>query len=247
MRLTIIGSAPAWTLRRADPSSCYLVEEGDDAIVLDLGQGALGALATIRPPESVLAIFVSHLHPDHHADLVALRHYLRFGMHPPASVELHSPPQLRARYDAFLGERGFLAGLPGRDVEPGSREVGPFSVEARPVTHAEHSHAFRVTVAGSAGLVYSGDCGRADDLVPVICAGDTFLCEAFWGTGAAEEGAEHLTAAEAARAAREGRAGRLILTHIPEAHDPAGSLEVAQGGFDGEVMLARPGVSVEVD
>ena len=43
-------------------------------------------------------------------------------------------------------------------------------LQAHPVTHAENSHAFRVTDSADAdgpGLVYSGDCGRADDLLPL--------------------------------------------------------------------------------
>ncbi|MBA2489887.1 MAG: MBL fold metallo-hydrolase [Chloroflexi bacterium] len=247
MKLTVVGRAPAWTMRRDDPSSSYLVEDGTTAIVMDLGQGALGALAEVRKPESVDAIFVSHLHPDHHADLVALRHYLRFGMKPPGSVRLHGPGELRSRYDAFLGEAGFLDGLPGEDVTASTFSIGSLIVQARPVTHALNSHAFRVTTDGGAnGLVYSGDCGQAADLVPLMVAGDTLLCEAFWGTTVAEANVQHLTAIDAAWAARAGRAERLILTHIPDAHDPAGSATAAARSFGGEVLLARPGLQVDI-
>lgn len=247
MRLTVVGCAPAWTTRGSDPSSSYLVEEGGTAIVLDMGQGALGALAAIRPPESIAALFISHLHPDHHADLVPLRHYLRYGLGAPASVELHGPAELRTRYDAFLGETGFLDGLPGADLRPGSLSIGDLTVEAREVTHALNSHAFRITAkSGGRGLVYSGDCGRAADLRPLIVAGDTLLCEAFWGMSEAEEGAQHLTAADAAWVARDGGAARLILTHIPDAHDPLASVRSAARSFDGEVLLARPGLHIDI-
>lgn len=247
MRLTVVGCAPAWTTRRSDPSSSYLIEDAGTAIVLDLGQGALGALAAVRPPESIEAVFVSHLHPDHHADLVALRHYLRYGLEPSGSVQLHAPAELRARYDAFLGEAGFLDGLPGADLQPGSVAVGTLAVQAREVTHALNSHAFRITSDnGGSGLVYSGDCGRAADLLPLVVAGDTILCEAFWGTSEAEASAQHLTAADAAWLATEAGAGRLILTHVPDAHDPAGSVRLASRSFDGEVRLAKPGLQLDI-
>lgn len=247
MRLTVVGCAPAWTTRRDDPSSSYLVEAAQTAIVLDLGQGALGALAAIRAPESIDAVIISHLHPDHHADLVALRHYLRFGMEPPGSVRLHAPAELRLRYDAFLGEAGFLEGLPGEDISAGRLSIGSLTVAARQVTHALNSHAFKITADGAAsGLVYSGDCGQPADLVPLIDPGDTLLCEAFWGTSKVDEKAQHLTARDAAWAAREGRASRLILTHLPDAHDPEGSLLAAAESFDGEVVLARPGLRLDI-
>ena len=37
----------------------------------------------------------------------------------------------------------------------------PERIETARVTHTADSHAFRLSTAGSAGLVYSGDCGRA--------------------------------------------------------------------------------------
>ena len=249
LRLTVVGSAPAWSLRPEQPSSCYLVELGDDALVLDLGQGSLGCLAAIRPPESVTAIMVSHLHPDHHVDLVALRHYLKYGLAPSGSVALHAPAELRARYDAFLGEPDFLGDLPGAELAPGTLNVGPFSVEARPVTHALNSFGFRVTAKGledGPGLVYSGDCGRWQDLLPLTRPGDTLLSEAFWGALPATESAGHMTAVEAATAAHQGGAARLLLTHIPEAHDPDTAAEQAGTVFGGPVALAQPGMQLVI-
>jgi ribonuclease BN (tRNA processing enzyme) len=249
LRLTIVGSAPAWSLRPEQPSSCYLVELDDAALVLDLGQGSLGCLAAIRPPESVTAVVISHLHPDHHVDLVALRHYLKYGLESAASVPLHAPAELRARYDAFLGEADFLVDLPGAELAPGPLTVGPFRIEARPVTHALHSFGFRITAAGrqdEPGLVYSGDCGRWQDLLPLTHPGDTLLSEAFWGASAAVEGAGHMTALEAASAASQAGARRLLLTHVPDAHDPRGAAELARTIFTGEVALAQPGMQLVI-
>lgn len=250
LRLTVVGSAPAWALRPAQPSSCYLVEHEGEAIALDLGQGSLGSLGAIRAPETLRAIFITHLHADHHVNLIPLRYYLLYGMERPGTVELHAPAELRSRYDAFLGEADFLAPLPGDDIAAGAREVGPFVVEAQPVTHGLNSFAFRVSSAGepgAPGLVYSGDCGHWQDLVPLVHPGDTLLCEAFWGCLPAEEGAQHLTARDAAHAARAGRAARLVLTHIPDAHDPGNAVEQATVLFRGRVALAEPGLQLVVE
>ena len=107
---------------------------------------------------------MSHLHPDHHVDLMALRHLLRYGMGEPRRVPLWGPAGLRERYDAFLGEPDFLdAAFDGGDVRAGAWRVGPFQVEARPVLHSLNSHGYRVSIAhdtGAPGLVYSGDCAR---------------------------------------------------------------------------------------
>jgi len=236
-------------MRTGQPSSCYLLERGEEAIVLDIGQGGFAGLASIRPPETLAAIFVSHLHPDHHVDLVPMRHYLKFGAPPGSMVRLHAPRELRSRYDAFLGEPDFLASMPGEDLSSGSTAVAGCLVEGRPVTHAHHSFGFRVSLASDPerpGLVYSGDCGRWQDLLPLMHPGDTLLCEAFWGVREPEERDMHLTAREAGTAAREGHVTRLVLTHVGDAKDPAGSVEQAQVEFGGPVALAQPGMQIRI-
>ena len=51
---------------------------GDSSVLLDLGQGSFARLAGILDPATLDAVVISHLHPDHFIDLVALRHYLRW-------------------------------------------------------------------------------------------------------------------------------------------------------------------------
>ncbi len=253
MKLTIVGSAAAYTLRPGHASACYLVEADGEAILLDLGQGAFSALGAYREPSTLGAVFISHLHPDHGIDVIPLRHYLRYACSPPREVALHAPSEFRARIDALQGEPGFLSGLPGADIAPGTARVGGFAVEARPVTHSLNSFGFRLTREGdgrgrSVGLVYSGDCGRPEDVAALIRPGDTLLCEASWGaTVEPPDGAMHLNAEQAATIARDGGAARLLLTHVLDEHDPASALDIARRVFAGPTDLAEAGMSVETD
>jgi len=247
LRLTVIGPGPAYTRRRGRTSSCYLVEGGGTAIVLDLGQGSFAALGARREPRTLDAIFISHLHPDHHIDLVALRHYLKYGCPTATTVPLHAPGDIRARYDVLNGEAGFLDALPGPPLVAGRRQVGALVVQAERVTHTDSSYGFRVTLGdGGPGLVYSGDCGRMADLLALVRPGDTLLSEAAWGVNDSIDEAEHLTATEAATVARDGGASRLILTHVLDEGRPVASLRAAQRVFDGPVQLAAPGLEVVV-
>lgn len=261
--LTIVGSAAAWSRQPGRASSCYLVELDGHGLVLDFGQGSFSALSAYRDPQEVRAILVSHLHPDHGIDLIPLRHYLRYGCQPPASVELHPPGDLRHRYDLLVGEEDFLATLPGDRLEPGTLELAPFEVTVAPVTHREPSFAFRVAPLRGAtgqpsapddrppgalpGLVYSGDCGREDDLLPLIRPGDTLLCEAYFGAAESVSGPEHLSARQAARAARDGKAGRLLLTHLKDGSDEAAAIDAAREVFEGWVLIAMPGLQLPID
>ena len=250
LRLTVVASAPAYTRRAGHASSCYVLESGREAIVLDLGHGAFAALGAMRAPESLTAVFISHLHPDHHIDLVAMRHYLRYECEPPATVPLHAPPDLRRRYDVLVGEPGFLDGMPGEELREGVREVGPFTVRAGHVKHSDNSFGFRVARSGSdelPGLVFSGDCGEARDLLAIIRPGDTLLSEATWGVSEAVPEAAHLTARDAGWAAREGRASQLVLTHMLDKVDPVQAVAAAQRVFPGTVRVATPGFQVPIE
>jgi ribonuclease BN (tRNA processing enzyme) len=244
LRLSIVGCAAAYSFRPW-PSSAYLVERGDDAVLLDLGHGAFAALCGRREPSTLSAMFVSHLHPDHHGDLVPLRHYLKFGRGG-ARVPLHGPADIRAKYDAFLGEPDFLDDLPGGPLETGSVAVGRLTVDVARVTHTDSSFGFRVAPDVGAGLVYSGDCGVVDEVVHLQRSGDTLLCEASFGEGEPIDGVAHLTARQAGEAARGGGAARLVLTHILPEADLDASRRAAVAEFDGEVLVAEPGMLLEI-
>lgn len=250
MRLTVVGCAAAYAIGGDAASSCYLMEHEGEAIVLDLGQGAFARLAALRLPETIGAVLVSHLHPDHCIDLVPFRHYLKYGAGaPPGTVALHAPAELPARFDAFVGEPGFLADLAFGALAPGTVRIGSLDVTVARVTHTESSFAFRLAPAGRSGapgLVYSGDCGEPGELAALLRPGDTLLAEASFGALPVPDGLAHLDAAGAAVAARDGGAARLILTHLLPEADPRASLRVAVGLFHGETRMAEPGLTIDL-
>jgi ribonuclease BN (tRNA processing enzyme) len=261
MELIVVGAGPAYTDRRGAAAASYLVraeDAGGAALLLDLGQGSFSNLTAHVEPSALTAVVVSHLHPDHFIDLVALRHYLRYEFEPPRRVRVIGPAGLGDRLDALHAKPGFAAAV--LDVEPlaeGVRRVGPFEVEARRVAHNDESYAFRVALSSSGaaagsgaltgpGLVYSGDCSRADDLIPLIRPGDTLLCEASFGAGPVPPGAEHLSSADAARAASAGDAARLLLTHIQMGFSRADALAAAAAVFSGPTQFLTEGDRFEV-
>jgi len=245
-----VGCAAAWGHGTDAASSCYLVEHGETAIALDLGQGSFASLATIRAPESLAAVVISHAHPDHCVDLIPLRHYLRYDAATPAGrVALRGPAGLPGRFDRFVGEEGFLADLPFTALEPGEFHVGGLHVTARRIIHTEDSFAFRIAAADGRrdGLVYSGDCADAGEIVPLLRPGDTLLAEASFGAGPVPPGVPHLDAGRAAGAARDGGAARLVLTHLQREMDAEAALDRAREIFGGQVILARPGLSIDLE
>ncbi len=242
MELTVLGAGPAYTARPGAVGAAYLVRDGDDALVLDLGQGAFTNLAGAIEPSAIRAVVVSHLHPDHFIDLVALRHYLRWDFHPPRRVAVLGPAALEHRLDALHDEAGFAAA--SLDIAPlsiGSRRLGGLSLETARVRHTDESYAFRVSAGDGPGLVYSGDCGRADDLLPLIRPGDTLLSEVSFGTDPVAPGSEHLDAAEVGRVAASSGAGAVLLTHLLMGHDRAATVAEVAGLSGVPTRLVDPG------
>lgn len=260
MELIVIGAGPAYTNRRGAAASAYLLIIDGAALLLDLGQGAFANLASAIEPSALSAVIVSHLHPDHFVDLVPLRHYLTWEFNPPRRTRVLGPAGLADRIDALNGHKGFsAASLDIEALSEGSHRIGPFEVEARRVAHTAESYAFRVTgmngdrataigaatnghhAGEPAALVYSGDCARAEDLLPLIHPGDTLLSEASFGVGPVASGAQHITAKDAATVARTGGASRLLLTHVLSGHSRTDIILDARTAFDGPVQLVTEG------
>jgi ribonuclease BN (tRNA processing enzyme) len=245
VKLTIVGCAPAWTRRPGHASSCYLVEHGGGTLMLDLGQGAFAELGRYRRPEELASIVISHLHPDHFIDLVPLRHYLKYEAAVAPRPAIHAPAQLAARLDGLFAERDFLADFSVSRLVPGPFSAAGLTVEAAHVTHIPDSFAFRISSSEGAGLVYSGDCGVAADLALLIRPGDVVLCEAAYGAGPAQNQI-HLDAGAAAGVAARSGASTLILTHVLDTSDRAEALAAASAAFSGPLLLAEPGLAVDV-
>ncbi|OGO54977.1 MAG: hypothetical protein A2Z32_09605 [Chloroflexi bacterium RBG_16_69_14] len=247
MLLSVAGAGPAYTDRPGASGAAYLVRAGASSLLLDLGQGSFPRLAGLLDPAALDAVVISHLHPDHFIDLVPLRHYLRYEK-PPSRVRVVGPDGLSTRLDALNGEEGFCSSA--LDIEAltaGRQVIGRFELEIARVTHTDSSFGFRVSAAGGGrpgevGLVYSGDCGRAEDLDALARPGDTLLCEVSFGPGPVAPGAQHLDGPAVGELARRVGAGRVLLTHLQMGFGRTATIDSVRARFDGgPVELVDPG------
>ena len=239
--LYVAGAGPAYSDRPGALGAAYLVGAEGSYVLLDLGQGAFPNVAAAVAPERLLATLVSHLHPDHFIDLVSFRHYLRWQLTPSGRTRVVAPAGLGERLDALHAEPGFsAAALDIEQLEPGRMTIGPFEVEVARVRHTEDSYAFRVS-RGGIGLVYSGDCGRAEDLEPLIRPMDVLLTEVSFGPGPVPPGAEHLDGPAVGTLARRSGVGTVLLTHLQMGFDRDATIASVEATFDGPVWFVEPG------
>ena len=107
-----------------------MVEIGDEAILLDLGPGFAGlALPAIAIPSTVRAVVVSHMHGDHHVDLIPLRNLLYYHYGEPRGIGLHlprrpAPPAMTCSWARRASSTSWRA----TDISEGSfSRIGPFA------------------------------------------------------------------------------------------------------------------------
>lgn len=250
MKLTVVGCAGSYPGPES-PASCYLVEADQDGrtwrILLDLGNGALGALHRYADPLSIDAVLLSHLHADHCIDMTSfyvLRKYHPSGAQP--AIPVWGPKGTARR----LAKAYDLPKTPGMKAEfnfhryRGEFTLGPFVIEPISVDHPVEAFGVRVSADG-ATLAYSGDTGPCEAVGRLADGVDLFLCEASFLDRHANPDSVHLTGSQAAEAATGANVGRLVLTHVPAWYDPAEVLAEA-AGFNGPVELAAPGASFQL-
>lgn len=255
MRLTVVGCSGSYP-GPDSPASCYLLEaehtDGAETrtwrLLLDLGNGALGALHRYADPLAVDGVVLSHLHADHCLDLCGyyvLRKYHPTGAQP--RLPVWGPAGTAAR----MARAYDLPPDPGMQQEFDFRplvdpfELGPFAVESVPVEHPVAAYATRVTAHGRT-LVYSGDTAPCTTLDELAEGSDLLLAEASFRDADDNPPQIHLTGSDCGRTAAKAGVGRLVLTHVPPWHDPADALAEARTTWDGALEVAVAGATYDV-
>ncbi|HJU98079.1 MAG TPA: MBL fold metallo-hydrolase [Jiangellaceae bacterium] len=248
MRVTVIGCSGSLPGPES-AASCYLLEAAGVRLVLDLGNGALGALQRHIALGDLDAVLLSHLHPDHCLDLCGLYVARRYGPEQPTTrIPVWGPPGTAARMANGYGlpvDPGMTEEFDFRHYPDAGFEVGPVRIRAARVVHPGQAFALRVEHAGRV-LVYSGDTAPSSALVELAGGADVLVCEAGFPDDVDNAPGLHLTGTEAGEHAQAAGAGRLIVTHVPPWGDPVSARTHAAGAFDGPVELARPGLVVDV-
>lgn len=254
MLVTIVGSSGSVS-GPLSPASSYLVQAPHEgrtfSLLLDLGPGAFGAVYRHLDPADLDAVALSHLHPDHCADVSGLYVAGRYAPSAPwRRIPVYGPtgtPQRLARayeVDGVTEPGPSIADWFDHRVWQGEQAIGPFTVRTCRVAHPVEAYAIRVeeNAPGGGSLVYSGDTGPTPVLVALARGADVLLSEAAFLVADDNPPDLHLTGADAAAIADEAGVELLVLTHIPPWHDPEQVLAEARRVRRGPIELANPGL-----
>lgn len=240
MRVTILGSSASC----AGPGQAcagHFVEAGGARVLFDCGNGVLANLGQITDPLGLDAVFLSHNHPDHYADIYALHAMLRYAPDGPRGpVPLFLPDGLWERLPCLLSERGaadLAEAFVPTVIEAGAcYEFGGLSVTAFPVEHTEPTFAL-VAEADGARMTYTADTGPCGGVLEAASGSDLLLAEATLPEEYAGA-VPHLTAAQAGKIAKDAGVRALALVHIWPTNDRELMAEVASHAFGHKVVVA---------
>lgn len=240
MLVTILGSGTAVPVPDRFPAG-YLVQARGLHVLVDCGPGTLRRLAQNGTDLAALdAVFLTHYHTDHCADLGPLLFALRSpryaGRKP---LQILAAPGLerfvRTLTDVWpwLQPRDYQLCL--REISPGTLALGDLTVTALSIRHTAQSLGYRFD-DGIGTAAFSGDADACDELVDLARAADLFVCDAAFPDEQRVDG--HLTPGSAGEHAERAAARTLVLTHFYPECD--GTDVVAQAGrhFGGRIVAA---------
>lgn len=258
-RVTVLGGAAAWP-NPGQGCSSYLVEAGDCAVLLDCGPDTLSTLRATVDYHTIDAAILSHWHSDHVLDIVPYRYGLVYGPGSTAApIPLWVPPGIGGRLEELA------ASLIDPEDDPSAFWTDAFDVSEYDARSTLTIGQFRITFGWTQHYVpclaarvehlrsgrviaYSADAGTVEPLVDLFRGADLAIVE-----GTLEDHGDtplenrgHLTPEDAGRLARLSEARSLLVTHLWSERDPATVIQRAGAEFDGPVVAASPGMTIDV-
>jgi ribonuclease BN (tRNA processing enzyme) len=246
MRLTVLGGCGAWP-EAGQACSGYLIEHDGFRLLVDLGYATVPRLLERVTADQVDAVFISHGHPDHCADLNPLLRARALRDDPAAPLPVYALP---GAVDAVLAldRPGMLDdAYVLHEFTAGTRlDIGPFRAQTRLLPHSVPNAGVRLA-AGGRVFAYTGDTGPSLDVVELARDADLLLAEASYVDQVPEDARDLLSSArQAGRQAADACARHVLLTHLLPGTDRAAARAAAGDEYDGEVGVAVAGLVLDL-
>jgi len=249
MRLRVIGRSSPYA-GPGDATVGYVIEGEDGHFLLECGTGVVAKYLEHYSLADLKGIVVSHLHPDHSADLFplgfAVKHAVMQGLRQ-NRVPLFLPSGGVDTFSVALKAFGDLGAhysevFAYEEYDDKSRvAIGGWSIHFPKVYHGMNGHG--VVIEGEQGerLGYTGDTKMGGNLASFFQGNDLLLCEATVETAEQGEATGHLTAEQAGELATVAQVSQLVLTHFLPGTDVEEKQRLAAMHFPGSIATAEVG------
>jgi len=247
MKLTILGTSAAYAGKEQNCPS-YLLSAGEQHYIIDTGPGCVSFLQKFMSFQDITGVLLSHLHADHISDFSTLRYALSIAQDKglmKREIPLYLPGKPRDMFKVIrkTAKENFNLML---ITESLTLSLNGLKVRFKKTAHSIPAYAMRIDDhrgdSGEKSLVYTADTAYFEELVQFSKGADILLAEATFQNSEKEfENLGHMTAESAAALAQNAGVHTLILTHIMPYYNPDLSLEEAERGFDGNIIIAQKG------
>ena len=247
MRLTVVGSAGSYGSAGVLCSS-YLVQSGETSLLMDIGNGSFSALAKIIEPGEIDAVFISHRHHDHLADLISLYHYLLFV--PGARIKRTRLLASAETFEAMAAIFGVkLEAIFELEVVAPENQInlGPLRMDFARADHIAGTLSCKVTEERDVSLGYTADTGFTASLAEFFYGVEILIGESTWVLRPERvPKGSHMAAAELGEMANAARVKRLIVSHVAFPGTAKAAAELVRTTCKATVIAAKDGLVVEI-
>ena len=242
MKVVILGSGTGVPIPQRQSAGIY-VRAGREHLLLDCGPGSVWRLAKIGVRWLELdRVFITHFHPDHCGDLVALLFAMRI-RHPSRRKPLYiyGPnglkrlvKRLTVAFNGWLAPRNYRLVL--RELDETTITGPGWRVRTRRMRHSTAALGYRLESNGKS-LVYSGDTDACRAIVELGHRADCLIVECSLPDECKAAG--HLTPSECGRLAAAAECRQLVLTHFYPVFGDYDIRRRIRRSYPGPVRLAR--------
>lgn len=214
MELTVLGKYGPYGKAGNGCSSGYLVKNGDDFIVLDMGCGTLSRLMAEVDITRIKHIFISHLHYDHTSDLLVFRYLLE---ELSQTVNIYTHRENSQWYNILFNHPNFNV----IDIDESTViNIGSMELSFLLMKHTVTDYA--IIIRGDKALCYTGDTLFNDNVLKCFEASDLVLADCSKPKGF---NGPHMTVENAIRLSEQYPETKIIATHQSADYNPKVDLE----------------------
>ena len=212
MELTVLGKYGPYGKAGTGAASGYIVKNGDDYIVMDMGSGTLSRLIAAIDIKKIKDIYISHLHFDHTSDLLPFRYLLEDLDH---KVNIYTHFEGSDWYRILFDHPNFNVINIDENTEI---TVGSMTLTFSPMKHTVTDYA--VIIKGEKTLCYTGDTLYNDNIPICLEKSDWVLMDCSKPKGFK---GPHMNV-ENAKELAEKYQTKIIATHHSTDYDPTEDL-----------------------
>ncbi|WP_027338900.1 MBL fold metallo-hydrolase [Halonatronum saccharophilum] len=215
MKLTVLGNRSPFPTKDGGCSS-YLLQDGGQNILIDVGPGTLERLNKVIPYHKITAIIISHLHEDHFLDLLPLHYAIMLDIKRGKRKEALAVylPFDEGRELDYLRSKVKEEYYLNQIDENTKLNFGDLNFSFKRSNHPKECYAMKA-LKEDKSLSYTADTGWDEGLIGFVRESDLLIAEAsLLERDKDKRKMGHMTVKDSINFAKKAKVNKLLLSHL---------------------------------